>query len=148
MVSATNEQTIRHLAAEINRGNVDVIDEVFAEDYVAHPLVYRPIAPPGVETVSGRDLVKAVQRMNQEWFQGTVTIEKLIDAGEYVTLISGMEGTTKDGKPITGHGIWVYRMAGGKVVESWFIGDRLGAFQQLGIVPETAELQRQAGMRP
>ena len=148
MAVTTNEQIVQRLTDELNRGNLDAIDEIYAEDFVVHPLFYRPVPPPGSENASDRERVKAIMRMSRELAAPHVTIEKIIEAGEYVTVITSAEGTTKDGKPLTGHGINVYRIADGKIAESWVLVDRLGTFQQLGIVPETAELQRQAGMRP
>jgi hypothetical protein len=32
-------------------------------------------------------------------------------------------------------GIWIHRLAGGKIVESWNNWDSLGLLQQLGVVP-------------
>ena len=32
-------------------------------------------------------------------------------------------------------GIWMHRIAGGKIVESWNCWDTLGMLQQLGVVP-------------
>lgn len=148
MAATTNEQLIQRLTDEISRGNVDVVDDLYAEDFVAHPLFYRPIAPPGAEHVSDRERMKAIIHMNQEFASGHTTIDKIVSAGDYVTAITSRVGTTKDGKALTGHAINVYRIADGKIAESWISFDRLGTFQQIGIVPETAELQRQAGMRP
>jgi ketosteroid isomerase-like protein len=148
MAVATNEQVVQRLNDDLNHGNVDVIDELFAEDFVVHPLMYRPVPPPGAEQVSDRERVKAIMGMNRAFANGQVTIERIIDAGDYVTVISRAEGRTKDGRSLTGHAVNVYRMANGKIAEDWVLVDRLGTFQQLGIIPETIELQRQAGMRP
>jgi hypothetical protein len=36
-------------------------------------------------------------------------------------------------------GIWMHRMAGGKIVESWNCWDTLGMLQQLGVVPQLGQ---------
>jgi predicted ester cyclase len=48
--------------------------------------------------------------------------------GEYL-------GVAPSGKQVTYTAITIYRIVGGKVVESWQEGDRLGLMQQLGIIP-------------
>jgi hypothetical protein len=35
-------------------------------------------------------------------------------------------------------GIWIHRLAGNKIVESWDVWDTLGMLQQLGVVPQIA----------
>ena len=37
----------------------------------------------------------------------------------------------------------IYRIAGGKIVEQRWLWDRLGAFQQLGVIPGQDDLQQQ-----
>jgi hypothetical protein len=32
-------------------------------------------------------------------------------------------------------GIWIHRLGGGKIVESWNVWDTLGMLQQLGVIP-------------
>ncbi len=44
-------------------------------------------------------------------------------------------GFPPTGKRATISGIFLYRIAGGKIVESWIQSDRLGLLQQLGLVP-------------
>ena len=38
-------------------------------------------------------------------------------------------------KPATVIGIWIHRLAGGTIVESWNVWDTLGMLQQLGVIP-------------
>jgi predicted ester cyclase len=42
------------------------------------------------------------------------------------------------GRSITFDEIRIDRCAGGRIVESWFIPDRLGLWQQLGLIPAPA----------
>jgi hypothetical protein len=39
--------------------------------------------------------------------------------------------------------ITIDRIVGGKIVERWLLWDRLGLWQQLGIIPATPELMAQ-----
>jgi predicted ester cyclase len=42
-------------------------------------------------------------------------------------------------KKVAVDGIWILRIAGGKIVESWNSWDTLGLLQQLGVVPAMAQ---------
>jgi hypothetical protein len=53
-------------------------------------------------------------------------------------------GTSTDGKRYSIKGIDIYRVEDGKIVEQWTTWDRLGFWQQLGLVPSTAELRAAA----
>jgi predicted ester cyclase len=69
-------------------------------------------------------------------------IDAMITSGDTVVTRWTGSGTNKGallGIPPTGArvevaGIWINRIAGGRIVESWNAWDTLGMFQQLGIV--------------
>ena len=48
------------------------------------------------------------------------------------------------GKNVQWTSFHIYRFAGGKVVEERWLWDRLGAFQQLGVLPSQDELAPQS----
>lgn len=73
-----------------------------------------------------------------------MSIDELFAADDTVTVLTTTHLTARDGITITRKAIAVHRIAGGKIVETWNRRDRLGHFQQLGVVPESAELLRQA----
>ena len=70
-------------------------------------------------------------------------IEDLVAEGDKVAVrvTSELEhqgelmGFPPTGKRATISGIFLYRIADGKIVESWIQSDRLGLLQQLGLVP-------------
>lgn len=45
------------------------------------------------------------------------------------------QGIPPTGKPIRVSGIWIDRIANGKIVERWGVVDMLSVMQQLGVVP-------------
>ena len=73
-------------------------------------------------------------------------VEDLIAAGDRVVvrwLATGTQDGDLPGVPATGKrvaaaGIWIHRLAGGKVVEQWGVSDMLGLLQQLGAFPAPA----------
>ena len=50
-----------------------------------------------------------------------------------------LQGIPPTGKHVTVPGIWVHRLVGGKIVESWNVWDTLGMLQQLGVVPSPGQ---------
>ena len=72
-----------------------------------------------------------------------ITLEDIMaDADKVVTrmLFQGTHhgpfvGVPPTGKHVTWMAIRIYRIADGKIVETWALQDRLGLMQQLGVVP-------------
>jgi steroid delta-isomerase-like uncharacterized protein len=117
-----------------NNGNLDVADEIFADDYVRHDL--RPgTAPPGPE---GQ---KAVASLFRAAFPDVhLTVNLMVADQETVVARWTMAGTQRGawggiaptGKSISFAGVNIFRFAAGKVVEIWNHRDDLGLMQQLG----------------
>jgi predicted ester cyclase len=117
-----------------NRGNVDVAQEVFAEEYVRHDL--RPTsAPPGPagQATIARDFRAAFPDLRMR-------VDLILAEGDLVAARWTTEGTNTgawgDREP-TGtravfSGVNIFRFVQGKVVELWNHRDDLGLMQQLG----------------
>jgi ketosteroid isomerase-like protein len=73
------------------------------------------------------------------------TIDQIIAAADKVVTVTTTTGTRK-GKQVSYSAMTVTRYADGKMVESWDLWDRLGVYQQLGVISETPELMKQAGL--
>jgi len=128
-----NKEIVRRWnEAVINDGNLDVIDELAAENYVNHN--------------GGFDRVAHKQQMAQmraAFSGGGITLEKLVAEGDMVTARWRMHGThtgeymgvPATGKEVATQGMSMYRIADGKIVEDWSVMDMLGVMQQLGLVP-------------
>ncbi len=52
-------------------------------------------------------------------------------------------GVPATGKGVKVTGMWIHRLAGGKIVEGreWGVWDALGMMQQLGVVPGSGEAE-------
>ena len=132
-----NKALVRRWWDETNKGNLDIIDELCAPDYVDHnpPL-------PGMGEGSG-----AVRRANEAlWaaFPDTVhTIEAMIAEGDLVVTRLRGRGTFKgeclgippNNKVIEITGISIHRIANGKLAEHWANADLLSFLQQMGAIP-------------
>lgn len=131
-----NERIARRVPEEIaTEGNLDAIDEVFAENAVEH-------APFGQE-VHGRDAIRESLAGYLEAFPDfSATVEDAVTEGDTVAMRVTLRGTHEGefmGMEPTNEsfeiGNMVFtRIQDGRVAERWLQPDTLGMLQQLGIV--------------
>ena len=132
-----NKNVYRRMVEEVvNKGNFDVIPELFHDEYVDH--VAPPGSPPGLEGV------KSIFQMFRTGFPDVkFTIDQMIGEGDYVATLVHGEGTQDGeffGTPPSGkHAIWrsvgFFRIQDGKIIEHWGIPDLLGLLIQIGVIP-------------
>lgn len=98
--------------------------------------------PPELPT--GRQGLKALRRLIEQAFPDLKpTIRDIIAEGNKVAARIGLEGThtgdfmgvTPSGKHLTTELFEIVRIEGDKIAERWVLRDRLGEFQQLGVLP-------------
>lgn len=130
----------RFLEEAFNSGNLDVVDELVAPEFVNHDAA---LPEPGV----GIEAAKASITGYREAFPDLrLTIEQQLAEGEYVTTRWSARGTHQGslmgmaptGKQATVTGITIDRIVDGRFVESWTNWDTLGLMQQLGVIPALA----------
>jgi steroid delta-isomerase-like uncharacterized protein len=116
-----------------NGGDLDVIDELFAPDYVGHDA-------PRPEPVQGPEGMKDFLRMYHHAFSDAViTLDDVIIAGDKVvtrwtgrgTHDGDLMGMPATGTPVSFTGIRIFRVAGGQIVEGWVNWDTFGLMRQL-----------------
>ncbi len=138
-----------------NWGNLDVIDEAYARDYVFHPLWPHALNPRTMEehVAPGFAEVKRLTAFQRAAFTNPqVTIDHMVAEGDrvmYQATFRGAHtgplfGVAPTGKQVTYTEFSVLRIAEGKIAEEWSLWDRLGCFQQLGMVADTRTLVAQA----
>jgi steroid delta-isomerase-like uncharacterized protein len=122
-----------------NKGNMRVIDELFASDYVLHE---------PAEDVKGPQALREMVKGFRDAFPDLLcTIEDQIAEGDLVatrwTLRASHQGDwmgiKRTGKPIAMDGIVLHRFEAGKMTEAWDRWDMLGFMQQVGMIPEMEE---------
>jgi len=132
-----NKRIVRRIRDEVEeQGDLDAIDEIFAEDVVVHT----PMAE-----FSGREAIKEMYESDRKSFSdSTETIHDFIAEGDTVAVrmtergthdgeFMGMEPTGKEYEIQT---TAFLHLEDGKVVEWWIQPDILGFMQQLGVNPE------------
>lgn len=131
-----NREIAKRMVEEVfDKGNLDAIDELVAEDFVDHD------APPGM-VIRGPEGSKNMIRTFRKSFPD-MSFEALdvITQGDRVVVRGVMRGTHQGplmGFPPThkrfeGKGVSILRISGGKVREHWGATDMLGILMQLGI---------------
>ena len=135
MSAAENKALVRRFYEEVwASGNLDVCDEVFADDYVRHDLRATDAAP-------GPEGQKQIAGAFRAAFPGLrFTVEALIAEDDFVVGRWMATGTHRGrwaaveptGKTATLAGVNVFRFEDGKVAEIWNFRDDLGLLEQLG----------------
>lgn len=137
-----NKAIVRHWFEQVrNKWNLDLIDELVAPNYVEHRRL-------GEVHFQGPEELKQMwvraQTVVPDWH---VTIEDMIAEGDKVavrlsssaTHTFEWQGIPPTGKQVTGAGIDIFRIAGGKIVEHWYVSDTVGLLEQTGGVIRPAE---------
>src|ERR687886_107331 len=134
-MSADNKAAIRRFIGQaFNAGDLAVVDELVATDYVLHftPEVH---GPEGM-----KQFITAYRTVFPDY---TCTIDDQVAEGDKVVTRWTVRGTQKGelmGIPPTGRqvslgGVAIDRLVDGQVAETWLEADVLGMLQQLGVVP-------------
>lgn len=133
-----NKATARRFFEEAyNTGNVDILDEIIAADYLDHdPSDATPLM--GVEGVK-----QLIQGFREAFADLQFTVEAQLAESDLVatrwTASATNTGPFMDmpasGKKINISGLNLARFVDGKEAETWNNWDTLGMMQQLGIIP-------------
>ncbi len=131
----------RFIEEVVNAGNLALIDELVAPDFIEHEDL-----PPGVPP--GREGLKAFFAEWRSGFpDGRVTLELEIAEGDLVVGYETWRGTQQgtfmgmpaSGRPVTFKVIDIVRVANGQIVEHWGLGDNLSLLQQIGAIPQPGQ---------
>jgi steroid delta-isomerase-like uncharacterized protein len=140
-MSAENKAIARRLLEEaFNSGNLDVVDELVAPEFVNHDAAL-PEPTTGIEATKAN-----ITGYRNAFPDLRLTIEQQVAEGEFVTTRWSARGTHRGelmgmaatGKQATVTGITLDRIVDGRFVESWTNWDTLGLMQQLGVIPALA----------
>lgn len=122
-----------------NNRNLAAASELYAPEY-AFTALWRNIIYAG----NARSGPRLVQESAEDWQKNIpdlkITIDEMLAVGDRVVTRWTWRGTYRSVRPVEIIGMTISRLANGKIVEEMESWDRLGFWQQLGIVPETAEL--------
>jgi steroid delta-isomerase-like uncharacterized protein len=147
-MSEENKAIVRRSYEELwSKGNLDVVDEIYATDFVLHDP-----AQPGISDAEGYK--QQVVTIRTAFPDLNIKVEDQLAEGDKVATRWATTGTHQGefaGIPATGKqggvtGTTIARVVGGKIVEERSNWDTLGLMQQLGVIP--APGMQQLGVIP
>jgi predicted ester cyclase len=114
-----------------NGRNVEVIDELFAEDYQAPDYKGRRAWKEGASALLAAALPDFHITIDDQIAEGDKVVTRWTSSFTHSVPFLGAAPT---GKHIAFTGISIYRLEGGKIVEDWHNNDQLGLQRQLGLI--------------
>jgi len=135
MSAEENKALVRKFYEEIDKGNINAMDEFVAENYIDHN-------PPPFGIAPGLEGLKQAFSIFQEATPGYHRIEDMIAEGDKVvtrlTSFGKHEGDLP-GVPRTGNemkmtSITIHRIENGKLAEKWSEKDMIALLTQLGVM--------------
>jgi predicted ester cyclase len=123
-----------------------VYDEILSADFQVHAIHYATVTPDAGE--SGPALFKTfAAALQAAWAEPQLTVDELIAEGDRVMAcwtfcgrhVGDAFGVAATGQEISYAGINIFRVADGKLAESWDMFDRLWIWQQMAVLPPTRE---------
>ena len=143
-----NKALARRLYEEVfGRGNLDAADAILAGDCVSHG--------PGMQATAGTESIKRQAMLlrtaipdlwvtlHEQVAEGDRVASRWTGSGTHSGPLMMPAGTVPPtGRRIAFDEIRIDRCVGGRIVESWFIPDRMGLWQQLGLLPGPAPTSR------
>jgi len=137
MSAEENKDVVRRFWGVWEDGNIGLVDELLAPDYVNH-------SPGMPDQPTGPEGVKAVVSMFRTGMPDLrIVIDDMIAEGDKVAVRYTIEGTHEGhlfGVPPTGQRVriesfTVERVSDGRIREHWRVTDTLDMMQQLGAIP-------------
>ena len=132
-----NKAAVQRMGEEaFNQGNLEVLDELVAQDVVDHD--------PAPGQASGREGIKHfVSTLRTAFPDLQLAVENMVAEGDYVAFnytISGTHqgefmGIEPTGNRVSVRAMEMVRIAGGQMVDRWGNTDQVGMLQQLGALP-------------
>lgn len=138
-VERNKANLLRFYEEVINEGNVAVVDELMAPNFVHYGETLFP-------RIEGSEAIKAgVLGVRNGYPDGHTVVEDVVAEGDVVVCRLSWRGThegsfmgiSPTGKVSTWRGISTYRFdVEGKIIERWANMDVIGQLQDLGVVPQ------------
>ncbi len=142
-----NKALVRRFYEEIDKGNIDAMDELVAEDYIDHnPPPFPGLAP-------GREGLKQAFRIFFEATPGRHHVdEQIAEADKVVTRLTAygrhegdLPGAPRTGNDLKMTSITIHRIANGRLVEKWSEKDVLGFLIQIGVMTPPGQNEAPTG---
>ena len=135
MTPDENKALVRRFYEEIDKGNIDAMDQFVAEDYIDHnPAPF--VAATGLEGL--KQSFKIFQKatpgyhiIEDQIAEGDKVVTRLTSVGKHDGDLPGAPRTGNDMKMTS---ITIHRIANGKLAEKWSEKDMIALLTQLGVM--------------
>ena len=136
-----NKEVVKEFVERFGNGDNSVVDELTTEDWVSHLIIGKGIK-------LDKNVIKQTNVSGHVGFADySMTIDDMIAEGDKVMVLCTRRGTNTGefgnipptGKEVQISRFTLYRLENGKIAETWNMDDMLGQYQQLGVLPPTAE---------
>ena len=133
----SNKLLVRRFYEEIDKGNLDAMDELVAVDYLDHNPPPFPGLAPGREGLKQRfkifwEATPGRHQIEDQIAEGDKVVTRLLCIGKHE---GDLPGAPKTGNDLKMTSITIHRIANGKLVEKWAEKDVLGFLRQIGVMP-------------
>ena len=137
MSTDENKALVRRFYEEIDKGNLEAMDELVAEDYLDHSPPPLPGLPPGREGLKKAFKIfwtatPGYHKIEDQIAEGDKVVTRLTAYGKHE---GDLPGAPRTGNDLRMTSVTVHRIANGKLVEKWSGKDVLGFLQQIGVLP-------------
>lgn len=135
-----NKAAVRRFHQATNTGDLELISHTIDELFEPDAAIRTPLP---IEATGAQAVMEVFTRLVGAFPDLRVTIEDLIAEGDKVVSRNTVTGTHRGdfmGHPATGNSvnyseIFIFRFAGGRVVETWGVVDFLSPMRQIGLIP-------------
>jgi steroid delta-isomerase-like uncharacterized protein len=138
--ATSNKATFRRFHDAMNTGDAELISKTI-DEVVEPDLLMRTPLP--VQATGAEALKEVFGRLYRAFPDLHITVEDVIAEGDKVVGRNTVTGTHQGeymglpptGKSITYNEIFIFRFAGGRIVETWGVVDVFSQMRQLGAIP-------------
>src|SRR5919202_3247683 len=121
MSADANKALVRRFYEEIDRGNLDAMDELVAEDYADHNPPPLPGLAPGREGLKQAfkifwEATPGYHHIEEQIAEGDKVVTRLTSYGKHLRDLPGAPATGNDMKMTS---ITIHRIENGKLAEKW-----------------------------
>ena len=144
--NSANTALVRRFFEEVcNARRLEVAGELFAADHHYYDPSIPGVAdgPAGITQEMGPVVPYQAAFSDARWYvedmiaEGDMVVTRWVGRG---TQDGDLPGIPAAGRSVEVPGIWMQRIANGKIVESWQVWDTLRMLQQLDVIPMPAEV--------
>lgn len=122
-----------------NQGKVDNLDKYIAPHFQTHSL---HINPEPIGDTQPKNLKEAFTQAQEVFSNQHKSIDDIFTQDDKVVVrwtteaihTGNFKGISPTNKKVKYSGIDIYRLVDGKIIEQWYVWDRLALYQQLGLI--------------